>query len=404
MPGEDDVGDAPLAQDQIEIGRAERSFAGLVDDRLARARRELGDDVPARLAADQDAPAGAAVADADAFISGRPSRSPALVGGQVGEIGAVALARVQDRIAGRPHLFEHAADRIDAGARQADVITEQIDVTALAAEIGLHVDHDQRGVLRTEIAVPWPGVRIRRDEARDVVRHRHAPYRPPHVSRMFRRLLIVGNFARPASVWRCRRDRAPAFSRAAMQSFDAATLAQGVPGRNAHARRRRRRGVRAHRGPRRRRRLDRAGGARAAARTTRGAASSAARAGERLPLYGLPFAVKDNIDVAGPAHDRRLPRLRVPSRRATRRVVAQLIAAGALLIGKTNLDQFATGLVGVRSPYGIPRNPFDERYIVGRLQLGLGGQRRGRRWSASRWAPTRPARGACRRRSTTSWA
>jgi allophanate hydrolase len=45
--------------------------------------------------------------------------------------------------------------------------------------------------------------------------------------------------------------------------------------------------------------------------------------------------------------------------------VEQLISAGAVLIGKTNLDQFATGLVGTRSPYGVPRNPFDARYIPG---------------------------------------
>src|SRR5262249_6626567 len=50
-----------------------------------------------------------------------------------------------------------------------------------------------------------------------------------------------------------------------------------------------------------------------------------------------------------------------PERSAT--VVRRLEAAGAILIGKTNLDQFATGLVGVRSPYGVPRNPFDEEYI-----------------------------------------
>ena len=54
--------------------------------------------------------------------------------------------------------------------------------------------------------------------------------------------------------------------------------------------------------------------------------------------------------------------------------VARLRAAGAIVIGKTNLDQFATGLVGVRSPYGMPRNPFDAEADPRRLELGLGGR------------------------------
>ena len=78
-------------------------------------------------------------------------------------------------------------------------------------------------------------------------------------------------------------------------------------------------------------------------------------AGETLPLYGLPFAVKDNIDVAGLPTTAACPAFAyTPSAHAP--VVARLIAAGALPIGKTNLDQFATGLVGVRSPYGVPSN------------------------------------------------
>jgi allophanate hydrolase len=92
-------------------------------------------------------------------------------------------------------------------------------------------------------------------------------------------------------------------------------------------------------------------------------------AGERLPLYGLPFAVKDNIDVAGMATTAACPAFAYqPGAHAP--VVARLIAASTLMIGKTNLDQFATGLVGVRSPYGIPRNLFDDRYIVGGSSSG----------------------------------
>ena len=92
-------------------------------------------------------------------------------------------------------------------------------------------------------------------------------------------------------------------------------------------------------------------------------------AGETLPLYGKLFAVKDNIDVAGIPTTAACPAYSyVPERSAP--VVDRLLAAGAVLLGKTNLDQFATGLVGVRSPYGVPRNPFDERFIVGGSSSG----------------------------------
>jgi allophanate hydrolase len=95
----------------------------------------------------------------------------------------------------------------------------------------------------------------------------------------------------------------------------------------------------------------------------------AAEGAARLPLYGLPFAVKDNIDVAGFATTAACPGFAYrPSRSAP--AVERLLAAGALLVGKTNLDQFATGLVGTRSPYGIPRNAFDPAYIAGGSSSG----------------------------------
>ena len=76
----------------------------------------------------------------------------------------------------------------------------------------------------------------------------------------------------------------------------------------------------------------------------------------QLPLYGVPVAVKDNIDAAGLATTAACPAFSyMPAQDST--AVARLRAAGAIVIGKTNLDQFATGLVGVRSPYGIPGNP-----------------------------------------------
>jgi allophanate hydrolase len=88
-----------------------------------------------------------------------------------------------------------------------------------------------------------------------------------------------------------------------------------------------------------------------------------------LPLFGIPFGVKDNIDVAGVPTTAACPAFAyVPERSAT--VVERLEAAGAVVFGKTNLDQFATGLVGVRSPYGVPANPFDARYIPGGSSSG----------------------------------
>ena len=87
------------------------------------------------------------------------------------------------------------------------------------------------------------------------------------------------------------------------------------------------------------------------------------------PLWGIPFAVKDNIDVAGIQTTAACPEFAyTPSETAF--AVQKLLDAGAILIGKTNLDQFATGLVGVRSPYPIPRNSIDARYVPGGSSSG----------------------------------
>ena len=91
--------------------------------------------------------------------------------------------------------------------------------------------------------------------------------------------------------------------------------------------------------------------------------------GERGPLMGTLFAVKDNIDVADQLTTAACPQFAYRAT-STNTVVETILNAGAILVGKTNMDQFATGLVGTRSPYGTPKNPFDERYIPGGSSSG----------------------------------
>jgi len=90
-----------------------------------------------------------------------------------------------------------------------------------------------------------------------------------------------------------------------------------------------------------------------------------------LPLYGIPFAIKDNIDLAGIPTTAACPAFKkTPDKSAF--VVQQLIDAGAIPIGKTNMDQFATGLVGTRSPepWGACKNAFNKEYISGGSSAG----------------------------------
>lgn len=88
-----------------------------------------------------------------------------------------------------------------------------------------------------------------------------------------------------------------------------------------------------------------------------------------LPLYGIPFAIKDNIDLVNIITTAGCPEFSyIPKKSAF--VVEKLINAGAIPIGKTNLDQFATGLVGTRSPYGECKNSINKEYISGGSSSG----------------------------------
>ena len=89
----------------------------------------------------------------------------------------------------------------------------------------------------------------------------------------------------------------------------------------------------------------------------------------QLPLYGVPFAIKDNIDAAGWPTTAACPEFAYTANKDAT-VLARLRAAGAILMGKTNLDQFATGLVGTRSPYGAVPNSFNPDYVSGGSSSG----------------------------------
>ena len=91
---------------------------------------------------------------------------------------------------------------------------------------------------------------------------------------------------------------------------------------------------------------------------------------DHLPLFGIPFAVKDNIDVAGLKTTAACPTFASAPATESAPVVIRLEQAGAILIGKTNMDQFATGLVGTRSPFGICSSVFNPKFISGGSSSG----------------------------------
>jgi allophanate hydrolase len=99
------------------------------------------------------------------------------------------------------------------------------------------------------------------------------------------------------------------------------------------------------------------------------AAALEGRVPDSLPLFGVPFAIKDNIDLEGVPTTAGCPDYAyLPAKSAA--VVRKLMEAGAIPVGKTNLDQFATGLVGTRSPYGACQNSFDRAHISGGSSSG----------------------------------
>lgn len=93
--------------------------------------------------------------------------------------------------------------------------------------------------------------------------------------------------------------------------------------------------------------------------------------GRQGPLWGIPCAIKDNIDVPGlPSTSGLAPLRKVAA--GTGRTIQRILDAGAIVIGKTNMDQLAVGLVGVRSPYGVARNAFNGDFIPGGSSSGSG--------------------------------
>ncbi|MEO1403666.1 MAG: allophanate hydrolase [Cyanobacteria bacterium J06635_1] len=101
----------------------------------------------------------------------------------------------------------------------------------------------------------------------------------------------------------------------------------------------------------------------------RSQAAELAQIDPQLPLWGIPFSVKDCIDVAGLPTSSACPGFAYEATH-TNPAVQKLLAAGAILIGKTNLDQFATGLVGIRTGYTVPHNAFSKDYIPGGSSSG----------------------------------
>ena len=137
--------DAEIAQQRVEISAVKRALARLVDHRLAGQRTELGNDVVARLAADQYAAHRAGRADAH---RGMPALD--LGFGRVGKIGAVALAGVDHQQAGLARRVQHGLTGRNRAAKQRDIVAERLAKAARLEEIALHVYDDQRRARQVE--------------------------------------------------------------------------------------------------------------------------------------------------------------------------------------------------------------------------------------------------------------
>jgi hypothetical protein len=132
----------------------------LVDDRFAGERRQLGDDLPPGLAANEDTPARSGISDAGADALA----APPLVRGQVVQVGTMPFTRVYDVKAGAADVGEHVLNRRDWRARQREVVPHGVDVSALAAEVRLHVDDEEHRIGGPQIAIPGPLIRPGIDE------------------------------------------------------------------------------------------------------------------------------------------------------------------------------------------------------------------------------------------------
>ena len=139
---DDELLDAAVAQDQLEVGGVERALARLVDHRLAGDRVELRDDVVPGLALHQNPAHRPRIADA---LARRAAHD--LGRRRVGQIGAMALAGVDDQHAGLARRRQHLRRRLDRGLEQADIVAEGFAESARLEKIALHVDDDQRGTV-----------------------------------------------------------------------------------------------------------------------------------------------------------------------------------------------------------------------------------------------------------------